>query len=583
MVAAIAGGAAPVLVTLNPVPNTLGLLEGLGGGRFANPITLPTISPDSSAVTGDFNGDGVPDLAVLGPGGLFVYLGNGRGGFAAPTPYEVASDSTGLSVADVNLDGIPDLVVGNPFGDVLVLQGKGDGKFLPFVGANRDVLLAVLNTRDGGGTQFVYADQSLDAIVVKRNGVSEPTVLANRASGLLQPGAAVLADLNGDGIPDLIVANSGRNSVLVYPGLPGGGFGPELNGGRGFTVGTDPVGITVYNLNGRPDLIVADEGSNDVTILLNEPAGSSFTFVRGSRLNVGAGPVSTAIFSTSAGAVGLLVSDSVSKDLRILPSRGNGFFDDSHPTIIPLAASPGQVVPINVGAGPSVAVLLPDLDLVALITELSGGSPEVSTFSSGGLDPVSELAVQAADGTEYLVVANDGDGHVSLLGGGPDGLALLGVEMGADLPNPTSLALASIVGNSLSVYAVSEGQENAVLLTFLATPTISGLTLLTSDEVALPLIATLLTVRLEPPEVTEGPSGKSGGERPFPRSRSVLLDDRSRRRWGRGREPGRGRTPARGAGRRRRPGTFSVDPLRPRPPGGVRSDPPRVPGTPADR
>ena len=56
----------------------------------------------------------------------------------------------------------------------------------------------------------------------------------------------------------------------MYPGLGNGQFGPALNGGKGFFTGTDPVGVTVADLgNGRLDLVVADRGSNDVTILLN--------------------------------------------------------------------------------------------------------------------------------------------------------------------------------------------------------------------------------------------------------------------------------------------------------------------------
>ena len=80
-------------------------------------------------------------------------------------------------------------------------------------------------------------------------------MLADQSTGLLNPGAVALADLNGDGIPDLIVANSGSNNVLIYPGLGDGQFGPGINGGNGYFVGTDPVGITVADLTGQNGVV----------------------------------------------------------------------------------------------------------------------------------------------------------------------------------------------------------------------------------------------------------------------------------------------------------------------------------------
>ena len=56
------------LVTVNPGSNTLGLLAGLGGGRFANPVDIPTAEPAQVVRVADFNHDGIPDVAVLGPG-----------------------------------------------------------------------------------------------------------------------------------------------------------------------------------------------------------------------------------------------------------------------------------------------------------------------------------------------------------------------------------------------------------------------------------------------------------------------------------------------------------------------------------
>ena len=139
--------------------------------------------------------------------------------------------------------------------------------------------------------------------------------------------------------------------MLVYPGLGNGQFGPALNGGHGFFAGTNPTGITVANLNGQPDLIVANSGSNDVSILLNQKtADGGFTFVPGPRLNLktakqqGIGPVATAIVpSPSGGPSSLAVSLSGSNQVWLIPGVGGGFFNDQNPTIFSVGNQPGPL------------------------------------------------------------------------------------------------------------------------------------------------------------------------------------------------------------------------------------------------
>ena len=105
--------------------------------------------------------------------------------------------------------------------------------------------------------------------------------------------------------------------MLVYPGLGDGKFGPAVNGGQGFFTGTNPVGITVADLgNGRPDLVIADRGSNDVSILLNQrrPAAASRSCPA-----PGSGPA-TARWrrpsGTSTACPNILVSNSLSNNVR---------------------------------------------------------------------------------------------------------------------------------------------------------------------------------------------------------------------------------------------------------------------------
>ncbi len=154
------------LATINPGSNTLDVLAGLGGGGFANPVTLETSSPAQVVRMGDFTGNGLDDLAVLTTDGLSIYRANGQGGFLPPTTYAVPSESDGLSVADLTRNGKLDLLVGDAYGDVLVLLGNGDGTFSPYHEANQAVELAVADLTGNRSKDIIYADQGLDRVVV---------------------------------------------------------------------------------------------------------------------------------------------------------------------------------------------------------------------------------------------------------------------------------------------------------------------------------------------------------------------------------------------------------------------------------
>jgi hypothetical protein len=335
-----------------------------GAGRYQLTVeSIPASAPfeklsvgdlPSSVAVADVNGDGRPDLIVANDGDktVSVLLGNGDGTFQNQNTFSVGYSPISVAVADVNGDGRPDLVVANysdPFGDVLHLQGKGDGTFQI---AGRRTTLAVQQLSNGQ-TDVLVADQQGDRVDIQsaQPGDSQLTpivILADGTHSTLAPGAVQWAKLDKDSpYYDAIVVASGGNEVLVYrgTGFDSAAGAPTFAAPVSYPVGTNPVSVTIQDLNGDsiPDLIVTNQGSNDVSLLFGSwDASGTWVGTAGPRLKSrGSGPIAAqAVFPADGGLAQLVITNGQSGTLAVLPGVGQGFFNDQNPPIVNLPGNP---------------------------------------------------------------------------------------------------------------------------------------------------------------------------------------------------------------------------------------------------
>ena len=286
------------LVTANYQAGTVSVLLGQGvpgpaDGTFAPPISYPAGGSGPWAIiTGDFDEDGITDLAVslnnCTDQSLAVLLGRGENGiangsFSPATRYPVGCYLASVRARDLDSDGILDLAVcvhsPGTFGvrRGLGSGGVGNGTFGPasFYGSNPNVYDLRLADFNADGISDAVTAGSLGLTVLRglgSGGVGNGQFEA--WSNLPSSGetAVEVGDFNLDGVIDLVSVSAGTNILRLYVGqttggVPNGQFTLALER----SVGTGPIHIAPgdFNEDGRTDLAIANYFGGDLSILLN--------------------------------------------------------------------------------------------------------------------------------------------------------------------------------------------------------------------------------------------------------------------------------------------------------------------------
>ena len=365
--------------------NGIAILWASGMGNFSDRVLVdPSIGyQGGSILSGDFNGDGRPDLLVTaGYGRLVLYSGDGAGQFLPRMIAGIAGEST---PADFNRDGITDLATASR--DVAILRGSATGRFSDFysIGGSYGVVgPPVFGDFDGDGRTDVLAGDTGSMIVVWNDpGGFTPSMQFQTVNEVARAGG----DFNGDGRTDVAASSSTYpgNEIAIYLA-----FGTRSFYRLGaFTVGSSPGEIATADFNGdsKVDLAVVNSNSSSISILLGVGNG---TFSGQSQFAVGAGPTAA------------------------------------------------EAVDLNRDDDPDLAVLRADGTLVVLTGDGAGGFDSISTLfvgaNSSGLlaadvnaDGDPDIATTSAYGRTLSVLLGNGNGGF----GAPSQLTNLEVDIGA--------------------------------------------------------------------------------------------------------------------------------------------------------
>lgn len=282
------------LAVANTVGNNIAVLLGNGSGEFTRSAASPVADAGGpiALAAGDWNGDGIPDLAIahLNGDSVSVMLGDGSGGFTAVpgSPFAAGTNPDFVAVGDFNGDGAEDLAVSNlNSNSVTVLLGNGSGGFAqpaggPFPVGGNPQCVVVEDFNGDGILDLATADYAGTITLLLGNGAggfSEASGSPLHVDGT--PAFLAVGDFNSDAIPDLAVSSYNTGTVAVLLGDGKGGFAPA--GGSPFAVGTGRGAFAVADFNGDAfqDLAVANGSSDNVTILLGDGTGGFTAEARG--------------------------------------------------------------------------------------------------------------------------------------------------------------------------------------------------------------------------------------------------------------------------------------------------------------
>ena len=236
---------------------TISVLFAEGGGGFRGNAVVAVPSPPIDLASGDFDGNGRTDIAVLGPdvaSAVTVLTKGDDGRFGVLATSEASMNAARMATGDFDGDGRPDLAFAATYNGMAVMMNRGDGTFEP------PVFHATAGYADFVATGRFDGDENDDVAVVEfgiANG--QVSVFLGQGNGTFDPGPStpllhsagslIASDLDLDGDSDLVTTNAccGQpNAVAILLGNGDGSFATPV----GYPTGPGPSSVAV----GPPEL-----------------------------------------------------------------------------------------------------------------------------------------------------------------------------------------------------------------------------------------------------------------------------------------------------------------------------------------
>jgi len=459
----------PDLVTAAQNSNEIVVLRNAGDGTMEFGGGKTNVSQPTGATCGDFNGDGLIDLAAVSRlGDIGIYFGDGLGTFTLGSSRPAGVAPTSLISADLNDDGWLDLIaVDSTSQDITILLGTGTSTPPPFVRVRTPIqsprAAAVADfDRDGYADIAVAGATSPYVVILYGNGVGFATrtnTVPNPFTQTRRPtrGRGIAAaDLNLDDYPDLALLSS-DGVITLFLGSASGQFAYF----DAFSVSSDAESIALSDLNGDGlvdlALLASDTNSAQVFLAIDQGKFDLHSIVSVESVSNGFGPVVSRTVLTDptdplTTVTQLMAADGISKQIKLVEQAD------------PLSLSTSPLVPVS---DVPVALALGDVngdtiaDAAVVMKAPRGRTLQLSMLlgnGSGQYDQV-PLASQGTCGNGLLEIGEQcDDGNLKAR----DGCSkICTVELGKLVP---SLAFADVDGDTKSDVVLTNDRGEVLAL-----------------------------------------------------------------------------------------------------------------------
>jgi hypothetical protein len=321
----------------NSAFTTVSVLLNKGNGSYIEGITTSFPSGLGCGNELDFNNDGIADLGFLSSNNFVVEYGTGKVSAPFTTgPSSAVPQNTGYSLncpsnfGDINGDGIPDMLMPE------INSAGSETLLVPFFGTGNGNYTAgtPFSTPQNNGNAFladVNGDSKADLITPTLNEIwygngdgtfQAPVQLASGVTLTITDVAA--ADLNGDGVTDLVVQiEDGQGTILLESNGSGGLTQTNVNvcAVNASCLDTFAVGLGDLNGDGAPDLVLGNNAVGSVAVFINDGKGN-FTFQTALKLDgLLEAPAPGIVDLNGDGLNEIAVSDGT--DIGVLTNEGN--------------------------------------------------------------------------------------------------------------------------------------------------------------------------------------------------------------------------------------------------------------------